>query len=37
VTVNQTIVVSGLVNRQTRSQLAQQTAQRQRIAMARNG
>jgi hypothetical protein len=36
-TVVQNIYVSGLVNRSTQEQLAQRTAQRQRIAVARNG
>lgn len=36
VTVNQTVVVQGLSNRRTREQLAQETATRQRIAVARS-
>ncbi|HEV2682634.1 MAG TPA: phage tail tape measure protein, partial [Rhodanobacter sp.] len=36
VSVNQTIVVQGTINRRTASQIAQQTAQKQRIATARN-
>lgn len=37
VSVNQTIVVQGTINRRTASQIAQESARKQRIATARNG
>src|SRR6185312_15601061 len=37
VSINQTIVVQGTINRRTASQIAQQSAREQRIAQSRNG